>query len=73
LVYKVIFLGFVYLGAVSNLGNVIDFSDMMILAMSVPNMLGLYFLSNEIARDTKGYIADWRAGRFEEERPQAGS
>ncbi len=71
LVYKVIFLGFVYLGAVSNLGNVIDFSDMMILAMSVPNMLGLYILSGEIARDTRDYVAAWRAGDFAEDEAAA--
>ncbi len=67
MVYKVIFLGFIYLGAVSSLGNVIDFSDMMILAMSVPNMIGLYILSGEVRRDTDRYVDDWKAGRFEED------
>jgi AGCS family alanine or glycine:cation symporter len=62
--YKVVFLGFVYLGAVSNLSNVLDFSDMMILAMCVPNMIGLYVMSGEIARDTADYVRAWKAGEF---------
>ena len=62
--YKVVFLAFVYLGAVSNLSNVLDFSDMMILAMCVPNMIGLYVMSGEIARDTSDYVRAWKAGDF---------
>jgi len=72
MVYKVIFLGFIYLGAVSSLGNVIEFSDMMILAMSVPNMVGLYIMSNEVKRDTDVYIADWKGGRFTADNGKSG-
>ena len=41
--YKLIFLGFVVIGSSASLSAVIDFSDMMILAMGFPNILGLYF------------------------------
>ncbi|MBW1757378.1 MAG: amino acid carrier protein, partial [Deltaproteobacteria bacterium] len=40
--YKVLFLGFVVFGSVLKLGNVIDFSDLMILGMSFPNILGAF-------------------------------
>ena len=35
------------------LGSVINFSDSMIFAMSVPNIIGLYFLSSELKKDLK--------------------
>ena len=33
-----------------NLGSVINFSDSMIFAMSIPNIIGLFFLSSEIKK-----------------------
>ncbi len=55
-IYKVLFLFFVVLGSSISLGAVLDFSDMMILAMAVPNMIGLYMMSGEVRRDMKDYI-----------------
>lgn len=43
--YKAIFCLFVIVGAASQLGSVIDFSDAMIFAMLVPNMIGLFILA----------------------------
>ncbi len=48
LAYKVIFLCFVVIGSVLNLGSVLDFSDLMILGMAFPNVLGMYFLSGKV-------------------------
>lgn len=42
--YKGLFCLFVIVGAASQLGSVIDFSDAMIFAMLVPNMIGLFLL-----------------------------
>ena len=36
-----------------NLGSVINFSDSMIFAMSLPNIIGLYFLSSGLKEDLK--------------------
>lgn len=55
--FKVIFLLFVVLGASAELGNVIGFSDAMILAMGIPNIIGLYLLAPEIRADLKAYWA----------------
>lgn len=54
-VYKMLFLVFVVIGASVSLGAVLDFSDMMILAMSFPNIIGLYIMSGEVKTDLKGY------------------
>ncbi|MBT8325274.1 MAG: alanine:cation symporter family protein, partial [Winogradskyella sp.] len=58
LVYKVLFLFFVVVGASISLGAVIDFSDAMIFAMVVPNIIGVIILSPIIKKElTKYYKA----------------
>ena len=56
LIYKIMFLLFVIVGASVSLGAVLSFSDMMILAMSFPNIIGLYVMSSEIRGDLKNYM-----------------
>ena len=53
--YKIIFLMFTIIGTSMNLQNVIDFSDAMIFAMSIPNLIGIYFLAPKILSDLKEY------------------
>ncbi len=62
--YKGLFLVFTVVGASSSLGAVIDFSDMMILGMAFPNILGLYFLSKEVKLDLKSYLTRIRSGEI---------
>ncbi|MGO3707226.1 MAG: amino acid carrier protein [Mesonia hippocampi] len=56
LLYKILFLVFVVVGASVSLGAVLDFSDMMILAMSFPNIIGLYIMAGEVKQDMKAYV-----------------
>lgn len=63
-VYKIIFLLFVVIGASSSLQAVIDFSDMMILGMAFPNILGLYILSKEVKLDLKDYFSRIKSGEI---------
>ena len=63
-IYKFIFLLFVVIGSSSSLGAVIDFSDMMILGMAFPNILGLYFLSSEVRKDMKDYFRRLKSGEI---------
>ncbi len=51
--FKIIFLSFTVVGTSMNLGSVINFSDSMIFAMSIPNIIGLYFLAPTIFKDLK--------------------
>ena len=67
--YKVVFLVFIVIGSSTSLGAVLDFSDMMILGMAFPNILGLYFLSGEVRSDLKSYFSRVKSGeikRFKE-------
>lgn len=56
ILYKILFLFFVVVGSSSSLGAVMDFSDMMILGMALPNILGLYFLVKEVKLDSIDYF-----------------
>lgn len=62
--YKSLFLCFVVIGSSSNLSSVIDFSDMMILGMAFPNILGLYFLSSEVRKDLNNYLGKIKSGEI---------
>ena len=56
MVYKILFLLFVVIGAAATLDAVIKFSDAMILALVFPNMIGLFFLFPKVKQEMKRYI-----------------
>jgi len=62
--YRIIFLGFIVIGSASSLGAVLDFSDMMILSMAFPNILGLIILSPEVFKDLKSYMKRVKSGEI---------
>lgn len=64
LVYKFMYLGFVVLGASVSLGAVLSFADMMILAMSFPNIAGLFILAPEIYADMNIYLDKLKKGKL---------
>jgi alanine or glycine:cation symporter, AGCS family len=57
LVYKAIFLLFVWLGAIFEPHAVLEFGDLMILGMAFPNLIGVMLLSGKI----KAALADYEA------------
>ncbi len=57
IVYKVMFLFFVVIGASISLGAVIDFSDAMIFAMVFPNIIGLIILAPKVSKELSRYKA----------------
>lgn len=56
--YKFIFCGFVVLGAATNMNAIVGFSDAMIFAMSIPNLIGLYFLAPVVKRELNKFIKE---------------
>ncbi len=55
--YKLLFLVFVVIGSAASLGSVIGFSDAMIFAMMVPNMIGLVLLAPKVKEELNKYMA----------------
>ena len=62
--YKIVFLAFVFLGSVFKLGNVLDFSDLMILGMAFPNILGILFLTGKVKTALDDYWGRYRSGEM---------
>jgi AGCS family alanine or glycine:cation symporter len=64
LVYKGIFLVFVVIGCVSSLQNVIEFSDMMILSMALPNIIGGIILAPKVKKILDEYWGKLQRNEF---------
>ena len=56
MVYKVLFLVFIVIGAAATLDAVIKFSDAMILALVFPNMIALFFLAPVVKKEMRKYL-----------------
>ncbi len=57
LLYKVIFMGFLVIASVASAASLLDFTDLLVLAMAFPNFIGLYLLSGKV----KVALAEYRA------------
>ncbi|MDB6182050.1 alanine/glycine:cation symporter family protein [Paracoccus fistulariae] len=64
LTFKVIFCIFTWIGAAASLGPVIDFSDAMIFAMAVVNIIALYVLMPIVKRELNSYLDRLRSGEI---------
>jgi len=56
LTYKILFLVFLIVGSGITLKSVLDFSDAMIFAMVVPNIIGVVLLAPRIKEEVAKYI-----------------
>lgn len=63
-IFRILFLCMIVVGASSELGVVVDFSDMMILSMAFPNIIGLVILAPEIKRDLNNYWGKLKSGEI---------
>ena len=61
--YKVLFCLFVIVGSAASLGAVTDFSDAMIFAMAVPNLIGLFFLFPKVREELARYLRAIRVSK----------
>lgn len=56
-IFKILFLFSIVLGTTTNLKTVMEFSDMMILAMAFPNLVGLILLLDDVKLELKRYFS----------------
>lgn len=63
-VYRLLFVFFVYVGAVAKLEQVLTFSDLMILCMAFPNVVGGILLAPKVKQALAEYWATYRRGDF---------
>jgi AGCS family alanine or glycine:cation symporter len=62
--YRVLFLVCVVYGSAGNAGSVLDFSDLMVLGMAFPNILGCVLLSGKVKRALDAYLTKLKSGGF---------
>ena len=58
--YPIVFCGATFLGGIMNFGVVLDFSDLLILGMALPNIVVLYVLRGRIKSEMDAYIAKYK-------------
>lgn len=65
LIYKTTFCLFAFSGAIWALGPVLNFSDIMLGLMVVPNIIGVWLLFPKIKAETKSYFDRLAKGEFD--------
>ncbi|WP_406683366.1 alanine:cation symporter family protein [Seonamhaeicola sp. MEBiC1930] len=61
--FKILFCLMIIVGSAASLGAVTDFSDAMIFAMAIPNIIGLYFLFPKVRDEVRRYIGAIKGGK----------
>ena len=62
--YNLLFCAFVVLGCTTKLDAILDFSDAMIFAMALANIVGLYLLAPVVREELDGYWERLRSGEI---------
>lgn len=68
--FKFVFCVFVIIGCSIPLTSVLDFSDAMIFAMAIPNIMGIYFLAPIVKKEMDSYFARVKSGEIVNYREQ---
>jgi len=63
--YKVAFLFFAFLGSIVTATNALDFGDLMLLGMALPNLVGIYLLQGKVRTALDDYWQRLRAGEYQ--------
>ena len=72
IIFKLIFLVAIVLSTlVENLSALVDLTDMLFLAMALPNLVGLYLLRNNVKQALNEYTEKLRSGELEKELKEA--
>ncbi|TVP71736.1 MAG: alanine:cation symporter family protein [Rhodobacteraceae bacterium] len=64
LVFKLAFCFFIFVGAVTSLDAVIDFSDAALFSMAIFNIIALYFLMPIVKRELNSYLLRLKSGQI---------
>ena len=64
IVFRLIFVCFIIVGAVHPLKDVLNFTDVMILSMAFPNIVGSIILAPKVLQKVRDYWERYKAGEF---------
>lgn len=65
--YRVLFVMIIVLASLVSAGNILDFSDLLLLSMAFPNFLALYLLQGKVATALRDYVARLKSGDMDRE------
>ncbi|HSW53224.1 MAG TPA: alanine:cation symporter family protein, partial [Sulfuricaulis sp.] len=68
MVYRVLFLLFIVVASVASAANMLDFTDLLVLAMAFPNLIGLYLLSGKVRSMLTDYQDKLKSGELDREK-----
>ncbi len=63
--YKWVFVTLAFIGAISSLGVILDFSDAMLGLAIIPNLIALFLLSGKVSQWTKTYFRKLKTGKIQ--------
>lgn len=64
LTFNIIYCLFIVIGSAMNVKSIIDITDAMMIAMSIPNLITLYILAPEIKNDLMDYCRRFKVGTW---------
>jgi len=67
MIYKLIFIGFIIIASVVSASGLLLFSDLLLLAMAFPNLIGLYVLSGKVKSALTNYEEKLSSGELDRE------
>ncbi|MBT3280078.1 MAG: alanine:cation symporter family protein [Campylobacteraceae bacterium] len=67
IIYKLLFLSLTIIGSVVSTDILVNFSFMLLLAMALPNILGLFILSGDVKKDLVDYDKKLKSGELDKE------
>ncbi|MDQ6994450.1 MAG: alanine:cation symporter family protein, partial [Mariprofundaceae bacterium] len=67
MLYRILFVAVIVLASVTSAGNILDFSDLMLLSMALPNLIALYVLQDKVALALKNYLHQLHTGELDQE------
>ncbi|APZ92148.1 alanine/glycine:cation symporter family protein [Fuerstiella marisgermanici] len=67
MLYRSIFLVFTFLGSILSSTNVLEFGDLMIFGMAIPNIIGVVLLSGKVRKHLDEYWVKVKSGEFDRE------
>jgi AGCS family alanine or glycine:cation symporter len=64
IIFRIAFIGVIVFGAVNNLTDVLDFSDLLVLSMAFPNIVGSIVLAPRVLEKVKEYWNRYLSGEM---------
>ena len=67
MVFRIIFLVIIVIASIGSTSSILDLSDLLLLSMAIPNLIGLYVLHGKVVEAIKEYREKMDSGQIEAE------